>query len=134
MDVETEPFEEPAPAARRRPRMSAWLWHPWYAKLWWVLAAVYWTGKLGSYWSETLNGFYSTAFAGYLNIGLYPMTILMVLGVRFVHAWMDYKGLEWGPPTDELLFPKRSVGGFRDPMADPLDPRSPRYWHRHDRH
>jgi hypothetical protein len=137
MNLESESIASASEAASpmaKRPRASSCLWRPWSAKLWWGLSAIYWVGKLGSYWSQALDDFYSTAFAGYLNIFLYPITILMVLGVGFVHAWMDHRGLEWGPPTHDQLFPKRSVGGFLDPMADPLDPRSPRYWHRHDRH
>ncbi|WP_157220937.1 hypothetical protein [Flavisphingomonas formosensis] len=111
-----------------RPRASQWLWRPWYAKLWWAGAALYWTGKIGSYWSPIVDNFYTTALAGYLNVLFYPLTALMVLGVGFIHAWMDYRGLEWEPPADEQQFSKRSVGGFRDPIADPLDPRSPSHW------
>lgn len=114
---------------RDRPNASDWLWRPGYAKLWWAAIAVYWSGKLGSYWSSVLDDVYTTALAGYLNIVFYPFTALMVLGASFVHSWMEYRGLEWGAPSHDQLFPRRSVGGFRDPMADPLDPRSLQYWH-----
>lgn len=116
-----------------RPRASRWLWRPWYAKLWWAGAALYWTGKIGSYWSPILEDFYTTALAGYLNVLFYPLTALMVLGVGFIQAWMEFRGLEWGPPARNDALPRRSVGGFIDPMADPLDPRSPVYWHRRHR-
>lgn len=117
-----------------RPRASTWLWKPLHAKLWWASSAVYWAGALASFWSPTIDEFYTSAVAGYLNLLFYPLTLPMVLGVGFIHAWMDFKGLEWGPPTDEHPSPKRSVGGFRDPMADRLDPRSPLHWQRYNRH
>lgn len=123
--------ESPAAPLRIRPRASAWLWRPWYAKLWWVLALFYWAGKLASLWNETLTQYYATAFAGYLDVFFYPFTTLMVLSIGFARAWMDYRGFEWGPPSQEQLFPKRSVGGWRDPYSDPLDPRSgPMHWRR----
>ncbi|MFB0875652.1 MULTISPECIES: hypothetical protein [unclassified Sphingobium] len=116
-----------------RPRASRWLWRPWYAKLWWAGAALYWTGKIGSYWSAILDDLYTTALAGYLNVLFYPLTALMALSIGFIRVWMGYRGWEWGPPADEQLFPKRSVGGYLDPMADPLDPRSPKHSRRHNR-
>lgn len=116
--------DEDAGQTTERPRASRWLWRPWHAKLWWAGVTVYWTGKIASHWNASLDDLYTTALAGFLNILFYPMTAVMFLGVGFVHAWMDFKGLEWGPPTDEQLFPKRSVGGLRDPYSDPLDPKS----------
>lgn len=111
-------------------RASSCLWRPWYAKLWWACIAFYWAGKLGSLWSPVLGAFYTSAVAGFLNIAFYPLTALLVLGVGFIRAWMDDRGLEWRPTSHDEL-PKLSVGGFLDPMADPLDPQSPLYWHRH---
>jgi len=127
MDADNvNPEKTDSPIERRldRPLASAWLWRPWYAKLWWVSMLFYWGGKLASLWSEAVAQYYATALAGYLNILLYPFTALMVLGVGFAKAWMDYRGFEWGPPSQEQLFPKRSVGGLRDPYSDPLDPKS----------
>lgn len=114
--------------AAATPRASAWLWRPWYAKLWWISAALYWGGKLASYWSEVLATIYSTAVAGLLNVFFFPPAIAMVLATGLVRAWMDYKGVEWGPPPADHLFPRRSVGGWRDPNSDPLDPRSGQLW------
>ncbi|GAA0309593.1 hypothetical protein GCM10009087_19580 [Sphingomonas oligophenolica] len=136
MDPAITPSEEPEQGiepVRVRPHASAWLWRPWYAKLWWACIAIYWSGKLASYWSPTLDDAYSTALAGYLNIALYPFTAVMALGVRFAPAWMEYHGWEWVEPSRERMFPKRSVGGYLDPMADPLDPRSPRHSRRHQK-
>lgn len=126
----TMPEASDADAERRqeRPRASNWLWRPWYAKLWWTCLALYWTGKLGSYWSPALDALYTTAAAGYLNVAFYPMIASMVLGVGFVRVWMDERDWEWHRPTYDQTFLKQSGGGFRDPIADPLDPRSPSHW------
>ena len=120
--------------ATARPRASYWLWRPLHAKLWWAAILVYWAGKLTSFYVAALDEFYTSALAGFLNILFYPFVALMVLGVRFVPVWMDYHGWEWVAPSKDRTFQDRSVGGFLDPMADPLDPRSPRHWHRYDNH
>jgi len=67
VDAKSEQVEPNASAAQPRPRASAWLWRPWYAKFWWACVAIYWTGKLASYWIPALDDAYSTAVAGYLN-------------------------------------------------------------------
>lgn len=123
-DLAPEAMTQDTQGGRVAPRASQWLWRPWYAKLWWVLVALYWMGKLGSFWIAFLTDLYTVAIAGWLNILFYPLTVVLVLGVGFARAWMEYRGLEFGPPTDDQLFPKRSVGGWSDPYSDPLDPRS----------
>ncbi|EJL33110.1 hypothetical protein [Novosphingobium sp. AP12] len=74
---------------RPRPALSAWLWKPWYAKLWWAAIPVWWTGLAASNVSEFLADFYSGALAGFLNVLFLPMTALLVLGAGFVREWMD---------------------------------------------
>jgi len=117
------------------PRASAWLWRPWYAKLWWAGIAMYWAGKVGSFYSPTLDEFYTSAFAGFLNIAFFPPLALMMLGLGYAREWFDASDWEFVEPTHEQMFPKRSVGGMRDPYSDPLDPRSGalhrRHFHRH---
>lgn len=112
----------------RAPRASKWLWRSWRAKLWWGGAGLYWMGKFASIWIGPMEAVYATAVAGWLNILFYPPTLLLVLGVGFVCAWVESYGWQWGPPTDEQLFQSRSVGGWRDPYSDPLDPRSGALW------
>lgn len=118
--------------ATARPRASKWLWRPWYAKLWWAAIVVYWAGKLATYYVPLLEEFYTSALAGFLNILFYPFVALMVLGVGFAREWFAWSDWEFVEPTHEQRFPRRSVGGFLDPMADRLDPRSPLYWNRYD--
>ena len=120
------PNPEPGQAG---PRASEWLWCPWYAKLWWAAIGLYWAGRLASFWIGFLAELYATAAAGWLNIAFYPIIALLALGMGFIRAWMEHRGWAWGPPTDDQLFPRRSVGGWRDPYSDPLDPRSgPLHW------
>jgi hypothetical protein len=71
--------------------------------------------------------------AGFLNIAFFPPLALIVLGLGFARAWSDASDWEFVEPTHEEMFPKRSVGGMRDPCADPLDPRSGAlHWRRVD--
>ena len=116
-----------------RPKVTAWLWRPWFAKLWWAAIAVYWAGKVASFYSPALDQFYTSALAGFLNIAFFPPLALMVLGMGFARAWFEWSDWEFVEPTHEQMFPKRSVGGMRDPYADPLDPRSGAlHWRRVD--
>jgi len=117
-------YSEAAGLQRQRPRASTWLWLPWYAKLWWGLIALYWAAKLGSAWVLAFASFFATAAAGFLNIILYPLTALMILGFGYVSAWLDFRGWELVPTWDQHSIHGRSVGGLRDPYSDPLDPRS----------
>lgn len=112
-----------------RPKASAWLWRPWHAKLWWAGMVTYWVSKCVSLYVPSFAEFYTSAFAGYLNVLFFPMTALLILGIGFAQAWFAASNWEVVEPTEELMFPKRSVGGMRDPCADPLDPRSgPLHW------
>lgn len=109
-------------------RIGDWLWQPWYAKLWWLGSATYWIGKAVSFTVPALDEFYTSAWAGFLNIAFFPPLALMVLGLGFVRAWFAQSDWEFVEPTHEQMFPRRSVGGMRDPASDPLDPRSGLHW------
>lgn len=114
-------------------RAGDWFWQPWYAKLWWIGIAVYWIGRAVSFSVPALDEFYTSALAGFLNIAFFPPLALMVLGLGFARAWFAQSDWEFVEPTQEQMFPKRSVGGMRDPCADPLDPRSGAlHWRRVD--
>ncbi len=136
VDTPIEPVETEAEMvahASERPRASVWLWRPWYAKLWWAGIAIYWLGKAGSIYSSILDQFYSSALGGLLNVAFFPPLALMVLGLGFARARFEWSDWEFVEPTHEQMFPKRSVGGMRDPYADPLDPRSGAlHWRRVD--
>ncbi|QJU58421.1 hypothetical protein HL653_12145 [Sphingomonas sp. AP4-R1] len=126
-----------------RPKLSAWLWQPWYAKLWWVAIPVWWLGMAASARIDFLESFYRGALAGYLNILFFPMTALMVLGVGYVRERLDdFVGQGHGMPLsadeeadeEEVFFRRRALeeherlakrwrSGF-----DPSDPRSGPLW------
>jgi hypothetical protein len=118
-----EPVQE-----QTRPYASDWLWHPWFAKVWWAAIAAYWAGKTGCSYSLALDEFYTSALAGFLNVFFFPPLALIVLGLGFAREWFAWSDWEFVEPTHEQMFPKRSVGGMRDPASDPLDPRSGLHW------
>lgn len=132
------PAEQKGPeapvVAGPRPRIGTWVWSPWYAKVWWSCIAVYWSGRAASLHYERLDDLYTSTPAAYLNLVFMPMTPFLLLGIGFVWAWMDHHGLEFGPPDADCRPPKRSVGGWLDPVSDPLDPRSPKYWQKRRSH
>lgn len=130
-DPVMDPTSEPSDAAldedaskSERPHASEWLWRPRYAKLWWAGIAIYWAGKVASFYLPALDEFYANALAGFLNIAFFPPLALMVLGMGYARAWFAWSDWEFVEPTQEQMFPKRSIGGMRDPASDPLDPRS----------
>lgn len=123
-NLNSQANDAPAPS----PRLGDWLWRPWRAKLWWAAIVTYWAGAALSLWVQPLQSFYETALAGFLNVLFFPFTALLVLGVGFVRARLDSGDWELTEPTEEQMFPKLSVGGFRDPYSDPLDPRSGSLW------
>ena len=133
MDLTTEPDENAnaEPVTPDRPHATNWLWRPWYAKLWWSVMVIYWAGMAGSSYSPTLDQFYTSTLAGFLNIAFFPPLALIVLGMGFARAWFAWSDWEFVEPTHEQMFPKRSVGGMRDPYSDPLDPRSGALHRRH---
>lgn len=84
------------------PKLSAWLWQPWYAKLWWTAIPVWWLGMAGAARADFLAAFYGGALAGVLNILFFPMTALMVLGVGYVRERLDnFVGQGDGTPLSD---------------------------------
>lgn len=126
--------ESPGPdvAAAPSPRIGTWVWSPWYARIWWLCIVVYWSGRALAMYCKELDRFYMSTLAAYLNLVFMPMTPFLLLGIGFAWAWMDHHGLEFGAPDSDHMRPTRSVGGWLDPMSDPLDPRSPLYQRRFD--
>ncbi|MGE4340498.1 MAG: hypothetical protein AB7E55_31800 [Pigmentiphaga sp.] len=85
------------------PRVSDWLWRPWYAKLWWIAIPIWWLGMAASTRIPALESFYDGAMAGFLNILFFPMTALMVLGVGYVQQRLPLLPTSSGSalPSDE---------------------------------
>ncbi|WP_232333033.1 hypothetical protein [Novosphingobium aquimarinum] len=120
------------------PKLSAWLWLPWYAKLWWAAIPVWWMGMAVSTRIDALETFYRGAPAGYLNILFFPMTALMVLGVGYARERLDgFVGSGNGTPLsdDEALAVTERVWEDHDRAMEDLaattdifDPRSGALW------
>ncbi len=130
-------LSSPAPgAAIQQPKAVDWLWHPWYAKLWWAAIPVYWITATASLNIPSMWAFFESAFAGYLNVLFFPFTALLVLGFGFARAWLDTPASEeWTPATDaeideleEMRMLHEDWSGRRpgqpDPAFDIYDPRS----------
>jgi hypothetical protein len=119
--------------SEERPHASQWLLGPWYAKMWWFAAAVWWVGKVASWSFSSLDDFYTSALAGVLNIVFLPPMMLLFLGMGYARAWFAWSDWEFVEPTQDQMFPRKSVGGHRNAASDPLDPRSGtlhwRYFH-----
>lgn len=111
-----------------RPRAADWIWRPWYAKLYWSAALLYWSVFLASWIWRLLPDFFSSVGGAYLGLAFHPLTVLIVLGFGFVRAFFSTGEWEWVERTHEEGIPRKSVGGLRNPYADPLDPRSGMNW------
>ena len=120
-------------------QLSAWLWKPWYAKLWWATIPVWWAGMAVSTQIDLLASFYRGGIAGYLNILFFPMTALMVLGVGYVRERLDgfvgrADGLPLSDEEAETSFAEHSRRDLARTMerwraqSNPMDPRSGSLW------
>lgn len=128
------------------PQLSAWLWKPWYAKLWWTTIPVWWVGMAVSTRVDFLEPFYRWWFAGYLNVLFFPMTALMVLGVGYVRERLDgLVGQGDGVPLsdgdreelDRMMERARAYANPMDPrsgplwIGNPMNPNNPGYVNPH---
>jgi len=97
--------------AIKTPKLSLWLWQPWYAKLWWSSIPLWWLGVVASFRIEALADFYRGGVASFLSILFFPMTTLMVLGVGYVRQRFDSFVGQGGatplPDDDEAPFVDR---------------------------
>lgn len=136
--VETAIDDQDDASRMEAPKPSAWLWSPWYAKLWWATIPVWWMGMAVSARVDALETFYRGALAGYLNILFFPMTALMVLGVGYVRERLDnFVGESEGMPltAEEALDVTRRVWEEHNRLmenigrgTDMFDPRSGPLW------
>lgn len=119
--------------AVEQPTLVDWLWKPWYAKLWLLAIPVWWVGMAASTKMPSLAAFFESALAGFLNVLFFPMTALMVLGVRYVQDLLGRRPIQgdgngigllivdldpFGDEVDGRKF------GHPHPSVDMYDPRS----------
>src|SRR3546814_16346995 len=73
------------------PKLSAWLWSPWYAKLWWAAIPIWWMGMAVSTRVVALETFYRGSLTGSLNFLFVPLKIVSASGMeevcRYVLLW-----------------------------------------------
>ncbi|PZU64037.1 hypothetical protein [Sphingobium sp.] len=135
-------IEHPAESTTDIPKVSEWLWRPWYAKLWWAAIPVWWLGMAVATRVDFLAALYGGALAGYLNILFFPMTALMVLGVGYARERLDnFVGQGVGMPLtaeeeqDLAEMTRQRISADHERMmndirarSNPLDPRSGPLW------
>lgn len=123
----TDSEEESPPERVQRAPLSAFLWRPWYARLWWAAIPAYWAGMALSSQVPLIADFYGLALAGYLNVLFFPPTALMVLGLEYAREWMG--SIDWSDEYEPFTLFNRSRGPSGLPFyADELDPRSGPLW------
>jgi hypothetical protein len=116
--------------------LSDYLWRPWYAKLWWLAAAIFWIiAAVASWVFPSLSSLPPESVTNFLALALHPFAIVPVLGFPAVWAWRCKTVLPWDPgfeaeffeDDDEELYGGESMGFERriSFMSDPRDPRSP---------
>ena len=133
-----EPLEETATAEPvcqaseelLAPRAADWLWHPWYAKLWWSAVPIYWLPAGGPFRIDFLAGFYSSGIALYLNILFLPVTALVVLGFGYARRlresddWIE----DGNPEHNRASSLYRRTPGSPPAFLDPFSPLSGSSW------
>ncbi|MCP3732700.1 hypothetical protein M9978_19975 [Sphingomonas sp. MG17] len=121
-----DPAIEAETAATTPPlRIGDYLWHPWYAKAWWIAIPLYWL-PAGTAMEPAMQRFYTSGFGIATNIILMPITAGLVLGFGYLRrllaegepadTWFDYDVGEYRKP------------GMSHPTMDETDPRSGPQW------
>ncbi|WP_447725658.1 hypothetical protein [Sphingomonas koreensis] len=91
-------------------RLSNWIWHPWYAKLWWIAIPIYWAPAGGPTRIAAIAEFYSSGHAVATNIIFLPVTAGLVLGFGYLRRLFAE-----GDPAPYLY--DYDVGDYRKPGA-----------------
>ncbi|PNU03796.1 hypothetical protein [Novosphingobium guangzhouense] len=120
------------------PRLSKWIWTPWYAKFWWSAIPFWWLGMAVSAHFEILAQFYRGALAGFMNVFFLPPVVFILLAVGFFREWLDCLAHSPGKSglidDEEILstdWLRRADLDFMDSCrarGNPMDPRSGPLW------
>lgn len=131
-DSSVTPTTEEPHIVIERPRISDWVWKPWYARLWWSLTAIYWSvGALGFVYRPILE-LYMTDVAYLLHVVFYPVFAFVLMAFGWARAWMDAMDLAeahpealnklgWRRSHEPESFHERSRREFWDP-SNPFSP------------
>ena len=119
------------------PRISDWIWRPWYAKLWWFAIPLWWAGVTLSSAHAAFSGVSLSPVAAYLNVLFFPFAPILVLGAGFVPAWLDGWKASWRGNGYDDEEHRRILREWDEQdrrfkkmraLTDPLDPRSGAIW------
>lgn len=109
-----------------RPRAADWLWHRWYAKLYWAASAVFW-GTFVAVWLVSLEtGFFRSTAGAYAMLVFNPITVLLLLGVGYIRALIVGGQWEWKDSADASSLWPYAFDGKND-LADASNPLSPNW-------
>ena len=129
MSSETSSDDQvPDEPAQRRGYLgaSAYLWKPWYAKLWWVGIPLYWAPAGGPTRVAWLADFYESGYAVVPNIMFLPVTALLILGFGYFR-----RRFKEGEPVDPYIDfgdANQRLPGLPHPSMDEFNPRSGPRW------
>jgi hypothetical protein len=107
-----------------RIRVSAFLWRPWYAKLWWALIPLYWLAAGEPTRPPFLNPFFESGYSVVISILFTPITAIVVLGARMFRKAAASSDLV---PLDTEKFGWRGPGVL-PPWLDETNPASGPLW------
>lgn len=144
---------EPPIASKDQPdkaphwKLSTWFWKPWYAKLWWICAAIYWLLVL---LLPNENNPLDSTSGDYLMLLFHPFALFWYGGFRALWVWRQQVVFPWDPNWTEAgsdldedvdLYGGEGIGFHRpgplsyysDPsdIRSPLNPANPAYVRRH---
>lgn len=134
MDRNEVPCSAEATPKAAAPRVLEWIWHPWYAKLWWAAIATYWGSALLVSWLGIRRLPVDRDVLMYAGMILHPQVALPVLGFGYVRALLKYhrdhgdsaaddvEGADWRDDVAHGLFGRDRFMAY---LSDPADPRSP---------
>ncbi|BAI99076.1 hypothetical protein Sj15T_10750 [Sphingobium sp. TA15] len=121
----------PTEAQPKAPRLSQWLWRPWYAKLWWKTAAIFWVAFIleEAFVPRSLSHALFDQYEGWILGALllfHPFLIVPVLAFGWLWALSNQprgEGEGWIAGAYDC-----STGfGFLGRNMDPTNPADPRF-------
>jgi len=120
-------MSDPSFSVNERPQLANWLWHRWYAKLYWLAFSLFWMAFVAAWLLSFGSDFFRSVSGAYAMFFFNPITALVVLGAGYIRALFSEGSLEWIDPA-EVTYPwPKSVSGTNDPYSDSADPRSPNW-------
>lgn len=125
MDMESEPLLEKPKSSAPAHRIGYFIWRRPAAKCLWFLCLAFWCGGAIALFVPSVGALYDNAFVGLLYSVLFPPLVFLYLAIGWARREIDAGRVVIGSTAPAL---DRSVGGWTDPLADPLDPRSPLHW------